>query len=108
MWTPDASIIITAEQKAAEARAAALMLYKAAFDAHLDAVAQSKSYDNRISIGTYATSTNPAYVAEAQAFIEWRDAALASMFNQLAAVEAGGVAPTVEEFIAALPVIVWP
>ncbi len=108
MWTPDASIIITAEQKAEAARKAALLVYKAAFDARLDMMAQSKGYDNRISIGTYATSTNPVYVAEAQAFIEWRDAALASMFAQLAAVEAGGNPPTVEEFLAALPVINWP
>lgn len=108
MWTPDASIIITAEHKAEEAKAATLLTYKSAFDAHLDNVAQTKGYDNRISIGTYATSTNTIYVAEAQAFIQWRDAALASMFGQLAAVEAGGVAPTVEKLIAALPVIKWP
>ena len=82
--------------------------YKAAFDAHLDSVAQSKSYDNRITIATYAVSTNAVWAAEAQAFIEWRDAALASMFSQLAAVQAGGDAPTIDEFIAALPEIVWP
>ena len=82
--------------------------YKAAFDAHLDFVAQSKSYDNRITIATYAGSTKPVWAAEAQAFIEWRDAALASMFAQLAAVQAGGEAPTVSEFIATLPEIVWP
>lgn len=82
--------------------------YKAAFDAYLDSVAQSKSYDNRITIATYASSTNAVWAAEAQAFIEWRDAALASMFAQLAAVQAGGDAPTVEQFIASLPEIVWP
>ena len=81
--------------------------FKAAFDAHLDFVAQSRSYDNRVTIATYASSTNPVWAAEAQAFIEWRDAALASMFSQLSAVQAGGDAPTIDEFIAALPSIEW-
>lgn len=82
--------------------------YKAAFDAHLDSVAQTKNYDNRITIATYAGSTNATWADEAKAFIEWRDAALASMFAQLEAVQAGGEPPTVEQFIAALPEIVWP
>lgn len=81
--------------------------YKNAFDAHLDAVAQSKTYDNRLTIATYATSTNSTYAGEAQTFIAWRDNALASMFEQLAAVQSGAPAPTVEQFIAALPVINW-
>jgi hypothetical protein len=82
--------------------------YKAAFDAHLDAVAQSRQYDNRVSIATYAGSANPQWASEAQAFIAWRDLALGSMFEQLADVQAGGEIPTVEEFVAELPEIVWP
>ncbi|OWK26584.1 hypothetical protein AJ87_05900 [Rhizobium yanglingense] len=82
--------------------------YKAAFDGHLDAVAQQRQYDNRITIGTYIASSNPQYVAEAQAFIAWRDQALASMFEQLAVAESGGAVPTIEAFIAALPDITWP
>lgn len=108
MWTVDPTKIITAEQKAAEAKAALLATYKAAFDAHLDAVAQERQYDNRVTVGTYVASSNPQYVAEAQAFIEWRDQALASMFSQLADVESGGVIPSVADFIAALPTITWP
>ncbi len=81
--------------------------YKGAFDNHLDSVAQCKGYDNRLTIATYSGSTNPVWASEAAAFIVWRDAALASMFAQLAAVEAGGDAPTVEEFLAALPEITW-
>ncbi|TDW21080.1 hypothetical protein EV128_12249 [Rhizobium azibense] len=82
--------------------------YKVAFDAHLDTVAQARQYDNRLTIATYITSSNPQWSAEAEAFISWRDQALTSMFTQLAAVQAGATPPTVEEFIAALPVIVWP
>jgi len=108
MWTVDLSTVTTAEQKAVEARAAALASYKAAFDAHLDAIAQERQYDNRITIGSYVASGNPQYAAEAQAFVAWRDLALASMFEQLAAVEGGAEAPSLEEFIAALPTIDWP
>lgn len=108
MWTPSKEDIVTAEQKAEEEKQAGILSYKSAFDNHLDTVAQSKGYDNRISIGTYATSTNPGYVAEAQAFIKWRDNALESMFEQLAAFENEGIHPTIEEFIDNLPKIEWP
>lgn len=109
MWTPDASCIITAEQKAAEARAGMLAGYKSAFDAHLDAVAQQRQYDNRLTIAAYLGSTNPRWLEEAQAFIAWRDAALAYMFQQLAAVEAGAIeAPSIAEFVDGIAPIEWP
>ena len=82
--------------------------YKAAFDAHLDDVAHQRQYDNRMTIATYTVSTNKVWANEAQAYVAWRDAALVSMFEQLAAAEAGADAPTVAEFIEALPEIVWP
>lgn len=83
--------------------------YKAAFDAHLDAVAQERQYDNRLSIPTYAGSSNAAWAAEAQAYIVWRDLALAYMFQKLTAVEVGEIAaPSVPEFIAGIDPIVWP
>lgn len=81
--------------------------YKIAFDAHLDSVAQSKQYDDRVTIATYTTSSNLTWAGEANTFIQWRDAALSSMFDQLAAVQAGEPAPTVEQFIDNLPVIDW-
>lgn len=109
MWKPDPSKIITAEQKEAATRQATLASYKAAFDAHLDAVAQSRQYDNRLTIVAYASSVNPQWSAEAQAFIAWRDAALGHMFAQLSAVETGEApAPTVEGFIAGIAPIEWP
>lgn len=108
MWTPDPTKIITAEQKAAAQKAAALAGYKTAFDAHLDAIAQERQYDNRLTIVAYLSSTNPAWAAEAEAFIGWRDACLGKMFELLAAVEAGEIQPpTIEEFIGAMPAISW-
>jgi hypothetical protein len=109
MWTVKPEHYTSAEQKEAEAKAAQLAAYKCAFDNHLDAVAQSRQYDNRLTIAQYAVSTNPQWQAEAQAFIAWRDAALNYMFSRLAAFEAGSIEPpSVEDFIAGLPAIEWP
>jgi hypothetical protein len=83
--------------------------YKTAFDGHLDAVAAQRQYDNRLTIVSYAGSTNPQWAAEAEIFIAWRDAALIHMFQQFAAVQAGQIAPpTIEEFIGGIVSIVWP
>ena len=83
--------------------------YKLAFDAHLDAVAAQRQYDNRLTVVSYAGSTNPQWASEAESFIAWRDAALVYMFQQLAAVEVGEIAPpTIEEFIGGITPIAWP
>lgn len=83
--------------------------YKLAFDAHLDAVAAQRQYDNRLTIVSYEGSTKPQWAAEAAAFIAWRDAALDYMFDQLAAVEAGEIAPpTIEEFVGGITPLAWP
>lgn len=109
MWKPNLSKIVTAEQKATEGRATLLSAYKAAFDAHLDAVARQRQYDNRLTIVSYKGSTNPQWNAEAEAFIAWRDAALSYMFDRLAAVEEGSIAPpSVGEFITGIDPIEWP
>lgn len=106
MWIVNLNQVITAEQKAQAAKDDRLEQFKAAFDGHLDAVAQMRGYDNRLTIGTYAAC--PVYGAEANAFITFRAAALASMFAQLAEVEAGGPVPTIGQFLSRLPFIDWP
>lgn len=109
MWVPDISCIISAEMKAEAERVEQLAAYKAAFDAHLDAVAQQRQYDNRLTVPAYFGSTNPQWAAEAIAYIAWRDAALAYLFEKLAAVEAGTIeAPTIADFIAGIQEIEWP
>ncbi|MBP1844746.1 hypothetical protein J2046_003013 [Rhizobium petrolearium] len=109
MWTVDPAKIVTAEQKAAEAKAAQLAAYKAAFDALLDAVARERQYDSRLTVPLYTASANPQWAMEAKAYIAWRDAALSYMIGQLAAVEAGETAPpSIEEFIAGIAPIGWP
>lgn len=108
MWTPDPSIIITAEQKQAEAQARLLETFRRAVQAHVDATAQTRDYDNGNSIAGYVASTNPIWASEAQAFVAWRDAVWAYAFAELAKVQHGArEIPTVEEFLAELPTINW-
>ena len=109
MWTVDQSQVITAEQKQVDAKLSAIAAYKAAFDAHLDAVAQERQYDNRLTIAGYLGSTHPQWATEAQAFVAWRDQALLYMFGQLASFDAGEITPpTIETFLAGIPPIAWP
>ena len=83
--------------------------YKAAIVAHLDAAAQARLYDGAVSIATYVNSTNPAWAAEATAFVAWRDAVWAYAYTELDKVMAGTRAqPTVAEILAELPAIQWP
>ena len=108
MWTPDPSIIITAEQKQAEAQARLLEAFRQAVQAHVDATAQARDYDDGNSIAGYVASTNPAWAAEAQTFVAWRDAVWTYAFAELEKVQTGQrEIPTVEEFLAELPVIDW-
>lgn len=84
------------------------LAYTTAFNAHLDQVAQAKGYDNRVTITTYVASANPQWMAEASAFIAWRDAALSYLFNQLTEFENGSDQPSISEFIDSLPLVAWP
>ena len=76
----------------------------AAVQAHLDAKAKEKNYDDILSLCTYATSTDPVFSAEGQAGVEWRDAVWAKCYQVLGDVLAGTrPVPTKEELITELP-----
>jgi len=108
MWTPDASQIVTAEQRADEAKAAAVERFRAAIQHHVDAQAHSRRYDSGNSLASYVASTNEAWAAEAQVFVAWRDAVWLYAYAELDKVMAGErEQPTVEDFIRELPVIEW-
>ncbi|MFC6489672.1 hypothetical protein [Nitratireductor sp. GCM10026969] len=77
--------------------------------AHLDAKAQERQYDDAFTLATYITSTNAAWAEEAQAFVAWRDQVWGYALGELDKVTAGErAAPAVEGFIAELPALEWP
>ena len=71
----------------------------------LDSTAQSKNYDNMLSLSTYANSTNSTFKAEAEAGVAWRDACWLKCYE----IQASGAEIThVDEVLSQLPAIVWP
>ena len=80
-----------------------------ALTAHLDATAQAKQYDNRITCMVRAGFLGP-FQAEGQAFATWADNCNAVAYALLQDVLAGKrKAPeTVEAFLSELPEMVWP
>jgi hypothetical protein len=84
-----------------EQRAAALL---AGVDAHLNAAAQAKGYDNILSAAIRAALPASAFHDEGVAFGTWMDAVYARCYQLMAAVQAGEMAePTLEELVSMLP-----
>lgn len=82
--------------------------YIAALDAHMDAQAQTRRYDNRVTCSLRAGYPGP-FQAEGLAFATWMDSCNALGYQVLAEVQAGQrPTPTIEEFIQMLPALVWP
>ncbi|TPN03799.1 hypothetical protein FJ973_29590 [Mesorhizobium sp. B2-1-3] len=109
MWTPDPSIIITAAQKAEDAQAALLATFQSAIQSLVDQTAASRSYADGNALASYVASTVPAWSAEATTFVAWRDAVWVYAYGELDKVSAGArEVPTVEAFLAELPVVAWP
>lgn len=80
----------------------------AAVQRYADEVAQSRGYDNLLTLCTYATSSLPEFAAEGQAGVAWRDALWAKWYEISVEIEQGLRAiPTEEEAIALLPQINW-
>lgn len=83
--------------------------YEAALTAHLDATAQSKRYDNRITCALRAGYSGP-FQAEGAAFAAWMDQCNALGYQMLAEIQAG-TRPMFSDtaaFIAEMPAMVWP
>lgn len=109
MWTVDPSKIITAEQKAAAAAAAALRAFEDALQAHVDDTARERTFRDGVTLASYVASTNQQWAAEAQAFVAWRDGVWAYSYEVLDNVLSGEMPqPSIEEFIEQLPPISWP
>lgn len=84
-------------------------IYAAKIQEHIDATARARGYADAVACASYASSTSPAWAAEAAALIAWRDAVWLYAYQELAKVQAGQrQAPTVAAFLAELPAIAWP
>ena len=109
MWTPDPAKIITAADKEAAQSTATMSVYEEAIQAHVDAKPRERAFRDGVTLASYASSTNPAWQAEALAFISWRDEVWGYAYAELAKVLAGArERPTVEVFLTELPVLNWP
>ena len=74
----------------------------------IDATARAKQYTDGVYCASYAQSTNPAWAAQAQTFIAWRDSMFIYALQVFANIQSGQPAPTPEKFVAGFPQIVWP
>ena len=76
----------------------------------LNITAQSRGYDDILSLCTYATSSIPKFSGEGQAGVNWRDAVWGTCYTILAQVEQGIVPmPTsIDDILVQLPGISWP
>lgn len=75
----------------------------------LDTTAQTKTYNDALHCVSYGLSTNVTWKAEAEAFIAWRDDVYEAALAILDGVENNNdPVPTEQEFLAELPVIIWP
>lgn len=83
--------------------------YDEALTNHLDSVAKSKQYDNRVTCALRAGYPGP-FQAEGQAFATWMDTCNAMSYLWWAEIEAGTrpMFSAPEEFIAQLPPFSWP
>jgi hypothetical protein len=80
----------------------------AAVDDHLNAVAATKGYDNRITCALRSGYPNP-WQAEGVAFGQWMDSCYLYLYQVDADVKNGvRPVPTANELIAELPEMVWP
>lgn len=87
-----------------------------AAQAHMDRVVGARRVfgepDGRLALlscCTYATSAHPLYGPDGRAAVQWRDAVWQRCEEISAAVEAGEMlVPTIDEFVAMLPPMVWP
>lgn len=112
VWTQQWAVVdldaetVTANQT--KAAAATLASFDSALTSHLDKTAQARRYDNRITCALRAGYAGP-FQTEGQAFAAWMDACNWQAYQILAGVQSGALTmPTVAEFIADLPAMVWP
>lgn len=97
-----------APSKPAPTKEEILKVYQDAVQAHLDATAQSRGYDNTYTCLSYLSSTDVVWRRESNAFNAWRDQVWRKCHALLNAVMTEEIKqPTIQELIAQLPIIDW-
>lgn len=85
-----------------------LQSFVGALESLYDTKAKERHYDNRFTCALRAGYAGP-FQAEGIAFAVWMDTCNATGYTVLAEVQAGQrPVPTLEEFLALLPVLTWP
>jgi hypothetical protein len=84
--------------------------YRAAVQAHIDATAKSRGYNDGAAMAGYVVSAVPPWKAEAEVFVAWRDQVWLAVFEMLAQIQSGDMeAPeSTGALIGWLPQIEWP
>lgn len=76
--------------------------------AHIDQVARARAYTDGLHCATYASSTIPAWQAEGQAFVAWRDGVWVTAISIMDDCKQGlREIPTPGELVAELPEMRW-
>lgn len=76
---------------------------------HLNAKAQERGYDDAFTISTYGDTNNEKFDTEAKAFKIWRSKVWEKGNQLLSEIQLGKrEVPSKEEFLALLPIMVWP
>ncbi|HEY7864967.1 MAG TPA: hypothetical protein VIC51_03075 [Psychromonas sp.] len=98
-----------ASEKSANESKALESLYKSALDAHLNSKADERGYDSIHTAALRAAVSMSPFHAEGVAYAIWMDDCYQFGYQVLADVKSGAIPlPTVEEFIASLPILELP
>ena len=102
-------IVDEAQVLLAEAEKKALQVeYTNALETYMDSKAQERGYDTRYTASLRVNSTVEKFRLEGQAYIDWMDNCYALGYQIMDEVQAGTrPLPSVEEFLAELPELVW-
>ncbi len=109
LYYPEADAALVEAADPSDQRARQMRWGADVIQRHLDATAQTRSYDSIHTAVGYRDDPNPAFAAEAAALFAWRSAVWTEGLAIMAAVAAGERAlPSEAEIIAELPPMIWP
>lgn len=103
-WVEPEPYIPTKEDKLQEIQSEVLIRVQQL----LDDKARERNYDDGVSLASYATSSNPKFRKEAEAFVVWRDNVWAKCYELLAQYQAGEIdLMSVDDVMKEIPTMEW-